>query len=78
MSADLLHPGHINVLKVASSLGGRVVVGVLTDAAAASFKRLPYLPWEDRKAIVSCVKGVDEVIAQESFAGVENLKVCSW
>ena len=47
MSADLIHPGHLNILKVASELG-QVTVGVLTDAAIASYKRLPYMDYEQR------------------------------
>ena len=40
MSADLIHPGHINIIKKAAQLG-EVTVGVLTDKAIASYKRLP-------------------------------------
>ena len=39
MSADLVHPGHLNLLKKACELG-EVTVGLLTDAAIASYKRL--------------------------------------
>ena len=42
ISADLMHPGHINILKEASKYG-KVIVGLLTDAAIASYKRLPFL-----------------------------------
>ena len=45
MAADLLHPGHINIIKEAAALG-QVTVGVLTDKAIASYKRLPYLTYE--------------------------------
>jgi len=38
MSADLLHPGHINILTEAAKLG-EVTVGLLTDSAIASYKR---------------------------------------
>jgi phosphoenolpyruvate phosphomutase len=41
MSADLVHPGHLNIIKRATELG-EVTVGLLTDAAIASYKRLPY------------------------------------
>jgi phosphoenolpyruvate phosphomutase len=40
MSADLVHPGHINIIKKASELG-ELTVGLLTDHAIASYKRLP-------------------------------------
>ena len=42
MSADLVHPGHLNVLARAAELG-EVTVGLLTDEAIATYKRLPYL-----------------------------------
>lgn len=73
MSADLIHTGHINVIKRAAGLG-RVVVGVLTDEAVASYKRVPYLPLDMRKQIVSALKGVDEVIDQNTLDYRPNLK----
>ena len=42
MSADLIHPGHVNIIKKATTLGS-VVVGLLTDKAIASYKRLPFM-----------------------------------
>jgi cytidyltransferase-like protein len=42
MAADILHPGHINVLSEAAKLG-EVTVGLLTDKAIASYKRVPYM-----------------------------------
>lgn len=50
MSADIIHPGHLNIIKEASKLGD-VTVGVLTDAAIASYKRLPYMNYEQRAAV---------------------------
>ena len=64
MSADIIHPGHLNIIKEASKLGD-VIVGVLTDAAIASYKRLPYMNYEQRAAVVAQLKGVTEVIPQE-------------
>ena len=57
MSADIIHPGHLNIIHEAQKLG-RVIVGVLTDAAIASYKRLPYLDYEQRSIIVNNLKGV--------------------
>jgi len=73
MSADLIHPGHLNILKVASELG-QVTVGVLTDSAIASYKRLPYMNYEQRADIVSNLKAVSEVIPQSTLDYSENLK----
>ena len=44
-SIDLLHEGHINLLKKASNYG-QVVVGLLTDKAIASYKRLPHFTFQ--------------------------------
>lgn len=73
MSADLIHPGHLNILKVASELGD-VTVGLLTDEAIASYKRLPYMTYDDRFAVVSALKGVDRVVPQTTLDYVPNLK----
>jgi len=72
MSADFIHTGHVNVLKRASELG-EVVVGLLTDAAIASYKRLPYLDFEQRKDVISNQKGVVDVVEQNSLDYTENL-----
>jgi len=73
MSADLIHPGHINILNEASKYGSVIVV-LLTDEAIASYKRLPSLTYEQRKQIIENIKGVDEVIPQTTLDYVENLK----
>ncbi|MBK1735295.1 phosphoenolpyruvate mutase [Halorhodospira abdelmalekii] len=73
MSADLVHPGHLNILREARELG-RVVVGLLTDRAIASYKRLPHMTFEQRREVVENLKGVDEVVAQETLDYVPNLK----
>jgi phosphoenolpyruvate phosphomutase len=72
MSADIIHPGHLNIIHEAQKLGN-VTVGVLTDAAIASYKRLPYLNYEQRALIVESLKGVDKVIPQETLDYVPNL-----
>jgi phosphoenolpyruvate phosphomutase len=72
MSADIIHPGHLNILKEANELG-EVIVGVLTDRAIASYKRLPYLTYEQRKLIVESIKWVSKVIPQETLDYRPNL-----
>jgi len=72
MSADLIHPGHMNVLKEASKLG-EVIVGLLTDKAIASYKRLPYMNYEQRKLVVENIKGVVSVIPQDELDYRPNL-----
>ena len=60
MSADILHIGHLNILSEASKYGD-VIVGVLTDSAIASYKRLPYLDFNVRSKTVESIKGVKKV-----------------
>lgn len=72
MSADLLHPGHINILEIASGYG-EVVVGLLTDSAIASYKRLPFMTFSQRQIVVQNVKNVSRVIPQETLDYVPNL-----
>jgi len=72
MSADLIHPGHLNIIKKASTLG-EVVIGLLTDEAIASYKRLPYLEFDQRKQILESIKGVHKVISQETLDYRPNL-----
>jgi len=73
MSADLIHQGHLNIIKEGSKLG-KVIIGLLTDEAIASYKRLPLISYENRKTIIENLKGVDEVIAQTTLDYVPNLK----
>lgn len=44
LSADLIHPGHLNIINEARK-HGRVIVGLLTDRVIASYKRLPFLSY---------------------------------
>lgn len=74
MCADLIHHGHINVLRQAAELG-EVTVGLLSDKAIASYHRLPYIPFEQRKIIVEGLKGVNCVIEQETLDYTDNLQV---
>ena len=73
MSADLIHHGHLNIIHEAMKLG-EVTVGVLTDEAIASYKRLPYLTYEQRAEIVSNIKGVAKVVPQTTLDYVPNLE----
>lgn len=73
MSADLVHPGHLNVIDKAAELG-EVTVGLLTDRAIASYKRLPYMSFEQRRQVVEKLKGVDRVVPQETLDYVPNLR----
>jgi len=72
LSADILHEGHINILKIANSYGD-VVVGLLTDEAIASYKNVPYLNFKQRKIVLENMKYVNKVIPQKTLDYVDNL-----
>ena len=72
ISADILHHGHINLIKKASEYGD-LTVGVLTDEAIATYKRLPVLSYENRCEVIKNIVGVKEIIPQETLDYTENL-----
>ncbi|MCT4566319.1 MAG: phosphoenolpyruvate mutase [Maledivibacter sp.] len=72
MSADIIHHGHMNIIKEARKLGD-VVVGILTDEVIATYKRFPLLGYEHRKEIISNISGVSEVIKQDTLDYTNNL-----
>lgn len=72
MCADFIHHGHLNIIKEARKYG-KVIVGLLTDKAIASYKRTPMLSYEDRKFIIENIKGVDVVIPQVTLSYRQNL-----
>ena len=72
LSADILHKGHINIIKTASNYG-KVIVGLLTDKAISSYRRLPYLNFEQRYEIVKNLKYVYKVVPQYTLDHTNNL-----
>ncbi len=74
MAADVLHEGHINILKIANKYGD-VIVGLLTDEAIASYKNIPYLDYKRRKVIIQNIKFVKKVVPQNTFDYVPNLNL---
>lgn len=73
MVADIMHPGLINIIKEGAKYGD-LVIGLYTDKAVAEKKRLPFLTYEQRKAVVENIKGVSEVVPQDEWSYVPNLK----
>jgi len=73
---DLLHPGHINMLKTAKSYGDKLIVGVVSDDAIKKLKgkNRPIQKQEDRIKIVSSLKCVDRVMPQNSYDPVPNME----
>ena len=73
LSADILHEGHINILKTASKLG-QVIVGLLTDRAIASYKNIPTLNYKQREVVLKNIRLVKKVIPQTTLDYRPNLK----
>ena len=71
-AADILHEGHINILKAASKLG-KVIVGLLTDKAITSYRQLPHLNYKQREIIIKNIRFVDSVIPQKTLDYSKNL-----
>jgi len=74
LSVDIIHEGHINILKTAYKFGD-VIVGLLTDEAIASYKNIPYLNYERRKIIVQNIRYVKKVIPQNTLSYIPNLNL---
>ena len=72
-STEFIHSGHIAIIKRARRLG-KLIVGVLSDEAVASFKRFPLMPFEERKALISNIAGVEAVVEQKTLSYAENLR----
>jgi phosphoenolpyruvate phosphomutase len=72
MTADFIHHGLINIVNEAVKYG-EVTVGLLTDKAISSYKRIPYLNYEQRERIVNNLKGVSRVVPQEEWSYVSNI-----
>jgi len=73
MSADIIHHGHLNVIEKARILGD-VIIGLHTDDVIAEYWRNPILTYSERKKIVENIKGVIDVIPQETLDQVPNLR----
>ena len=72
-AADILHEGHMNILKIAKSYG-KVTVGLLTDAAISQYRKLPHLNYVQRESVLKSIKYVDSLIPQKTLDYTENLK----
>lgn len=72
---DMFHIGHLNLLKRAREKCDYLIVGVSTDECVLSYKhKMPVIPYEQRAAIVSAIKYVDEVVPQVTMDKLEFLK----
>ncbi len=71
---DLLHPGHIDLLRRARQLGTRLIVGINSDESVRRIKGdgRPFIPQDDRTELLSALLFVDEVVVFDE-ATPENL-----
>ena len=72
-STDIIHGGHISIIKKAQKLGN-LIIGVLSDEAVASYKRFPMVPYADRKTMIENIVGVSRVVEQKTLSYKENLE----
>ena len=72
-SADMLHSGHIALIKKAAKLG-KLTIGVLSDEAVASYKRFPLMPCEERMSLFASISGVQHVVEQKTLSYVDILR----
>jgi glycerol-3-phosphate cytidylyltransferase len=64
---DILHVGHINLLRRARALGDRLVVGLSTDEFNQGKHKTSLLNYENRKAVLEAIRWVDEVFPENSW-----------
>lgn len=73
-STDMIHSGHVAIIRKAEKLG-KLVIGVLSDEAVISYKRFPLLPFEERKAMFENIAGVYKVVEQKTLSYKRNLEL---
>lgn len=73
-STDIIHGGHVDIIKKAQKLG-RLIIGVLSDEAVVSYKRLPLVPASERKRLFENIAGVYKVVDQRKLSYKENLEI---
>lgn len=71
-STDIIHGGHISIIQRAARLG-KLLIGLMTDEAVATYKRFPILSYEERRKIIENIKGVSEIVEQTTLSYVPNL-----
>ncbi len=72
-SSDIIHGGHIAIIPKAPRLG-KLIIGVLSDEAVVSYKRLPLVPASERKVMFENVAGIYRVVDQKTLSYADNLE----
>jgi cytidyltransferase-like protein len=67
MVGDLFHPGHVALLKAARDFGDWLIVGVLSDETASSYKRRPIMSLDERVTVIKACRYVDEVVPDAPY-----------
>ena len=69
---DIIHPGIINIISHGAKYG-ELIVGLYTDKAIATYKRLPYLSYTQREQVVASIRGVSRIVPQDDWSYIPNL-----
>ena len=72
LSVDILHHGHINLINEAKK-HGKLIIGLLTDKAISTNKRIPLLTYSQRKKIIESINGVSKVVPQYEWDYSNNI-----
>ena len=72
-ATDIIHGGHIAIIRRAQRLG-KLIIGVLSDEAVASYKRFPLVPAAERMSLFENISGVFRVVEQKTLSYRENLE----
>lgn len=73
MIGDIMHPGLTNIIREGAKYGD-LMIGLFTDKAIATQRRLPYMTYEQRKEVIESIKGVSQVVPQDEWSYVPNLR----
>ena len=72
-STDIIHGGHMELIKKAQKLG-KLTIGVLSDEAIATYKRFPLVPESERKVLFENIAGVHRVVLQETLSYKQTIE----
>ena len=64
-TTDVIHAGHLNIIREAQKYG-RLIAGVMSDAALVKFDRFPTILQDERMALLKAQEGVSEVVLQDA------------
>lgn len=71
---DLLHIGHINVLREAKSRADLHIFGLVEDEAAREWMGSILSSYEERRKVLEQISCIDEIVSQKTFDPTENLR----